>query len=163
MLLVTFDLDSTLADTRHRHHMIAEDKVSTDWRAYSKACANDSVILPAVVLLRMLQNNRFVRIAIISGRDEAARLETEKWLADNGIECDLLLLNGHTTHYDTHEDYKIGRIREACETLAAVHVLHVDDWPPVAKALTAQGFNCICPASPQHLDNFNTDGHLTFV
>jgi hypothetical protein len=158
---VSVDLDSTLADTRHRHGLIHPDGKSTDWRAYSMACADDAPITPVVRMVQALA--KVYPIAIVSGRDNAARSLTNDWLARHAVPYDLLLLDDHARHFTTHEDYKIARIQDAEQALRRLHLFHVDDWPPVALALRAAGLQCVTVTPPRVVDDFNPDGHLTFV
>ena len=161
MSLFTFDLDSTLCDTRHRHHLINPDGKSTDWVAYSMACTNDEPVWPVIWMARALSASH--NIAIVSGRDEAARDLTFEWLTRFDVPCDLLLLDNHARDGLPHEVYKEARIREATAYFDTFHIAHVDDWPPVALHLQRVGIQCIAVTPPRVLEDFNPDGHLTFV
>jgi hypothetical protein len=162
MSLVTFDLDSTLADTRHRHHLINPDGVSTDWKAYSMACMGDAPITPLFDMALALQAAGH-SLWIVSGRDAAASILTRRWLRTYGLEPDGMVLNDHSGGYVNHVEYKIAAIREAVKYSRAEHLFHVDDWPPVATGLAAVGLKCITVTPPRVIADFEDDGHLTFV
>lgn len=159
--IVTFDLDSTLADTRHRHHMIKPE--GTDWKAYSLACRDDAPIWPAINMLRAFAASH--DIWIISGRDHAAYDMTMDWLYRHLIEpAGVILQTRWAAHvYPDHLDYKLAMVDRVEQHTAQQVVLHVDDWPPVVKHLLAHGRDAVCISSPQHLANFNPEGIHTYV
>ena len=75
-----FDLDGTLADISHRLHFIEGNK--KDWDAFYDACSEDIPIKKTISLLINLyyaDNN----IIILSGRSDAVKEKTMKWLKDN--------------------------------------------------------------------------------
>ncbi len=135
---VCVDLDSTLADTRHRQHMIrpADDPVPMDWRAYSLACADDAPIEGPITLLRLLAPA--CRIVILSARDEAARSLTERWLREHEVPYDRLIL--HRTGIDDPDmgTFKAEQIRRLRGEGADV-VLMVEDAPLVAASMRRVG------------------------
>ncbi|MGB3454853.1 MAG: hypothetical protein WBG08_05060 [Litorimonas sp.] len=83
MKTVIFDMDGTLADIAHRvHHVRAKRK---DWRAFHKAIPDDTPN-PAVVALYMtLWRSGEYDLQIVTGRNEAHRAATERWLDDQAI------------------------------------------------------------------------------
>jgi hypothetical protein len=157
--VVTVDLDSTLADTRHRHGLVNPNG-PTDWVAYSMACPDDPPVAPVAALVRILAWTH--RIVIVSGRDEQARALTEEWLARHDIPWFALYLDDHRHEHETHEAYKVATIQHVDEVWGPV-AFHVDDWPPVSLACRAAGIHCITVTPPRVIDDFNPDGHLTFV
>lgn len=121
-LIVTFDLDSTLADTSPRRHLLPQSD-PPDWTAYSMACAGDEPFDSAIRLAHLL--GRYYDIAILSGRAEGARVPTERWLDRAGIKPVFMLLDdvGWT---ESHADYKVRRMEEILAAGWRV-ALHVDD------------------------------------
>jgi len=97
-----FDLDGTLALCGHRQHLVQGK--SKDWDEFFRRCVDDEPNLPVVSLYHMLRagavwgrdaSRRLVErrdFFIFSGRSDAVRPATEQWLADAGIEYDLLLM-----------------------------------------------------------------------
>ena len=153
--IVTFDLDSTLCDTRHRHHMI--DRVNgTDWSAYSKACTKDRVIHASRALLQALQVAGH-DIHFVTGRTESARPETEEWLSNvfpvyAGLWMDDTSEVDHVTAFGSHAAYKVHRIKQVSKETGQKVLLHVDDWADVKVALEAAGIPCICVRTPSEID-----------
>lgn len=79
--LAVFDLDGTLADTRHRlHHISAQPR---DWDAFFRAAVDDPP-LPAGVSLALEWAER-AGLGYVTGRPERCRRDTEEWLAAHGL------------------------------------------------------------------------------
>lgn len=75
-----FDLDGTLANLKHRYHFIEGE--NKDWDAFYDACDKDTPIKETINLLINLyyaDNN----IIVLSGRSDAVKEKTMKWLKDN--------------------------------------------------------------------------------
>lgn len=107
---VAVDIDSTLADTRHRASMInTADRGRTDWLAYAKACADD---LPTatVSLVNLLAERH--QILILTSRPLGAMVETKKWLDAQSVEYNMLIM-------DSKER---GRVEFKVETLRGLQV-----------------------------------------
>ena len=135
---VCVDLDSTLCDTSHRHHLVlpGDERPNTDWVAYSMACENDAPIAGTCRLVRLLAT-RF-RIVLVSSRDEQSRTLTEGWLAAQGIPFDELILGGVNgvpaglTEFKLHH---VGALLERGEQVALV----IDDMPGLPAAMEPLG------------------------
>lgn len=156
-MIITFDLDSTLADTRHRHHMINPEG-GTDWRAYALACEADPIIEPVRQMWLALERDH--DIWVVSARHRDAERKTRAWLERHGLFPQGMVLGGNGT--GSHEDFKVQAVQRVRDAFGPV-LFHVDDWPPVAVALRAAGFNCVTVTPPRVIDEFVADGHLTFV
>ena len=87
--IVIFDIDGTLADISHRRHHI--EKKSKDWDAFFRGIPQDKAIKSIVRLCNILYESG-VRILLCTGRREQDRMETVKWLAQNGIQYHELIL-----------------------------------------------------------------------
>lgn len=137
--LVFVDLDSTLANTQHRHHMIdTEDWQGTDWEAYSAASADDEVIEGVAVTVRQL----FLRhaVVIVSGRNDTAMDTTRAWLWKNEIPFDSVVLR---TRGDDrpNEQYKVEMMQAWLKQNGRTAPdLVIDDWPPLAPYLEKLGW-----------------------
>src|SRR5262245_60208704 len=99
--VVFFDLDSTLADTTHRQHLIDDARArgeEPDWEAYSLMCSEDVPFPGPVQLARMLSWSGYF-IVILSGRAEAAMAQTVRWLYENEVPFHEVILReaGDTT------------------------------------------------------------------
>lgn len=76
-----FDLDGTLADISHRLHFIEGEK--KDWDAFYNTCDKDKPIQNTLDLLTDLYFSACANIIILSGRSDAVKEKTIKWLKDN--------------------------------------------------------------------------------
>lgn len=135
---VCVDLDSTLADTSHRHHLVlpGAERDKTDWVAYSLACADDAPIEGACQLVRLLSVKH--RIVVLSRRDEAARELTQGWLARHNVPYDELVLGGVDGAPDDQLEFKVHHLRALLERGEEV-LLMVDDLPGLGEAVAAAG------------------------
>jgi len=145
MPIITFDLDSTLADTRARRYLINREG-PTDWRAYSMACSSDEPIAHTVALWHALAPT--YNLAIVTARNILARGLTEEWLLKHHIRPDLLLMASDEQATMDHGEYKKVRVLEAGRRLSGHVTLHIDDWPPVADALAEIGVPCLMVTPP---------------
>jgi hypothetical protein len=145
---VIFDLDSTLADTRHRQWMIPFIKAKraapghprysgnpVTWDDYSMACSGDTPI-PGPVFLAQLFRAMNHEVYIVSGRSAAARVLTEKWLKTHDIPWDGIFLRpaGDRT---PNAQFKVG-ILHSLIAAGIVPVLWVDDLAKVGDAIKAE-------------------------
>jgi len=74
--LYIFDIDGTLADLRHRLHLIKQK--SPDWDAFHSSVMSDAPIPSTISTLQMLAE--FCDIWYFTGRMETCRDYTEMWL-----------------------------------------------------------------------------------
>lgn len=72
--LYLFDLDGTLADCRHRLHLIPHD-----WPAFHATCVYDKPIVSNISTMLALLMAGY-EVWIVSGRNESARRQTMLWL-----------------------------------------------------------------------------------
>jgi len=152
-MLVTFDLDSTLADTRHRHRMINDDG-PTDWEAYAMACGSDGLIRAQASLWHALRPHH--TLWVVSGRSAAAEALTARWLRYHNLVPDGVMLKPVSGGFpvEAHEDYKVDCIRRLEQATGQLHLFHIDDYPPVAEACNRAGYECIIVTSPQRMEAF---------
>ncbi len=134
---VAYDLDSTIANTHHRHHTVMGNP-HPDWEVYSMLCPNDT---PIEATVRMIQMTRMAGLAtvIISGRDICAYDLTVKWLTDHHIFFDHLVLRSPGRSGEHNEDIKVEQVLKLREELKFDIRLMVDDWPKVQPAMTKIG------------------------
>lgn len=135
---VCVDLDSTLCDTSHRHHLVlqGDERQNTDWLAYSMACEHDAPIDGTCRLVRLLAPH--YRVVLVSSRDEQARGLTEAWLAAQGIPFDELILGGVDGAPAGLADFKVhhvGALLQRGEQVALV----IDDMPGLPAAMESLG------------------------
>lgn len=81
-MFVVFDLDGTLADTRHREHFLQREK--KDWRGFYAACDKDD---PYHSIIRVLQALYVTgsEVEIWTGRSGEVADKTAKWLHEHGL------------------------------------------------------------------------------
>lgn len=143
--IVTFDLDSTLCDTRHRRHIIGPTEEETDWKAYAMACADDAPVESVLFLARTLAVLHDVWI--ISSRHSEARELTEAWLRKHHVDYKGVLLQGADGPQDL-QAHKVDAMREIERLTHNYVVLHVDDSPSVAEAMKAAGVPTLLVSPP---------------
>lgn len=85
-----FDIDGTLADSRHRDHLRPRDPAG-DWSRFKNPAlvAQDRPIALSWSILRSLAES--MPIHFVSGRHEAQRGVTADWLRQHGDGLDLVL------------------------------------------------------------------------
>ena len=83
MKLVIFDIDGTLADCEHRLHHIRSKPRRFD--RFERDIPHDTVILAVANIYRRLVADPSVTVLLLTGRNESARYETEKWFVDNDL------------------------------------------------------------------------------
>lgn len=85
-MFIVFDLDDTLADNAHRHHILEEEHENekAKWDAFFDACVGDIPVKPLLLLLsRLLADPDRSRVQIWTGRSERVRGQTEAWLINH--------------------------------------------------------------------------------
>jgi ribonuclease J len=141
---VCVDLDSTLCDTSHRHHMVldGEERVNTDWVAYSLACADDTRIEGTCRLVRILAEHH--RIVLLTSRDQQARSLTEKWLAEHDVPYDELIMGDGTVGLEEFKAHHVAALIERGENVELV----IDDLPTLPAALEPLGIPVLTVRPP---------------
>lgn len=82
-MIIIFDLDGTLANIEHRRHLVTNGRNS--WDKFYEECVKDTPNVPVMMIYKILQEQTNIRMVILSGRSEAVRKQTDKWLLDNHI------------------------------------------------------------------------------
>jgi phosphoglycolate phosphatase-like HAD superfamily hydrolase len=146
--VVFVDLDSTLADTTHRHHIIeaAREAGEVDLEAYSLACAEDAPFPGPVRLVRMLYDFG-CRVVIVTGRSAAAMIPTLDWLAKYAVPYHDLILRAVGDDTPSGE-FKVRTIRRWL-AMNPDHddliepALIIEDYPPAKDELEAEGWTVL--------------------
>ena len=135
----SFDLDSTLADTRHRKGVVEKYKnagLPVDWTVYAQHCSEDD---PTGLVTFLRVHQRTNPWVVVSGRSEGARIGTHDWLERQGLEpAAVYLEDGDTEGHTTlgHTEWKARRVIEVAKIIRVKYnyelVAHFDDWPTVA-------------------------------
>jgi hypothetical protein len=132
---VCWDLDSTLADTRHRQHMVPLIRAGkATWLEYSLHCADDEPIEGAVTLARLLYGARVWQFAV-SGRSASAEGATRDWLKRYQVPLDDVFLrpDGDYTENGLFKVRVLGQLRDRGFDV----VLFIDDWQETADIIQA--------------------------
>lgn len=98
MECIIFDIDGTLADVEHRRHFLPNNGCAPDWKAFFDAMVDDPVMPDVVRLQSILWQYGPRPMVLCSGRPDNYRAHTEKWLADNGIHYDRLMMRRAGDH-----------------------------------------------------------------
>jgi hypothetical protein len=132
---VIWDLDSTLADTYHRQHMVPQIKAGeAAWVDYSLACAGDTPIEAAVELMWALQPRYYQMV--VTGRNESARDLTEAWFREHDVPVDRLIMRADGDH-TADGRFKL-RVLDQLKADGVWPVLFIEDWPQVADEIREQ-------------------------
>lgn len=144
---VLVDLDDTLADTDHRHHLLGTSKSPSadDWDAYHLACGNDKPIPWTIALVRSWAPSH--NVALVSGRGVIAHDPTVDWLNRYDIPYHSLTLRSKGDH-TSNADFK-GRV--ASELLSQGHaiLLGLDDHPNVIQRYQSMGIPGLWVSRPE--------------
>jgi hypothetical protein len=154
---VLLDLDSTLRNSRQRHHLSPTQKnvpgepldPHANWHEYSMAGINDEPMRGPITALRLLWPHH--QIHIVSGSNESARGNTTQWL-DRHVGLDWI----DGIHLRAEDDftesgpYKVAHIL-ALRRRGIEPVLFFEDWAPAAQYIEAVGevpVVCVNPCYP---------------
>lgn len=132
---VIFDLDGTLADTRHRLHLIREKKHGE----FGAACVHDTPYVYLVHLCNMISCN--LPVFICTGRSAEYLIQTQAWLSANNVKYQTLLMRAEGNHRPDAVVKKemLNKIRrDGYEPLFAV-----EDRPSVVKMWREAGVPCL--------------------
>lgn len=77
-----FDLDDTLADTSHRHHLLTDKEDPECWRRFFAACVHDSPKKDVIRIMETLERSG-AQIWICTARSDEVYEETVHWLTQN--------------------------------------------------------------------------------
>lgn len=90
MKYIFFDLDGTLADIKHRKHLVEGKKRDFASFEHPLNIAKDEPNQSLIELLNVLAAAKKYKIMLLSGRSSDARQATEDWLKQHGVVYDNL-------------------------------------------------------------------------
>lgn len=96
---IIVDLDGTLADCSHRIHLI-EDRQNPNWDGFYLACVDDAPIHHTIAVVNALKNQGHT-VYIMTGRSDLVETETHRWLLQNVVQFDFLIMRRHGDY--THD------------------------------------------------------------
>jgi uncharacterized HAD superfamily protein len=88
--IVVFDIDGTVADARHRLHLIAGKADHDQWVRFFDAAVDDPPLAEGVARAKQLAETH--DIVWLTARPERVREMTEDWLAQHGLPTGRLLM-----------------------------------------------------------------------
>lgn len=150
--VVFVDLDSTLADTTHRQHLLG-DRTVEDLTAYSLACADDTPFAGTVRLTQLLKGAG-AHVVIVTSRYDVAMMETMRWLYRHNVGFSELIMQA-ADDASTIEDFKVVAIeRWLANNGVDAPELVIEDWPPIKDALEAKGWTVMLVNPNYHPDEY---------
>src|SRR5690349_18646236 len=128
--IAVFDIDGTVADARHRLHLIAGSADHEQWVRFFDAAVDDPPLPEGVAKARQLAETH--DIVWLTARPERLRAMTARWLAQHGLPAGQLLMlpDGDKT---LARRYKLDAIRKLAEEHEVAVV--IDDDPRVIALL----------------------------
>lgn len=134
---IIIDLDGTLADISHRIHYLKDGK--KNWKAFFEEMDKDKLNLWCREIMDKFRQDH--KIIILSGRPNNYREKTEKWLKDNSVYYDKLLMRAKN---DMRQDMIIKKEIYDNEIKNNFSILFiVDDRMQVVKMWRATGLTCL--------------------
>jgi hypothetical protein len=150
---VGFDLDSTLADTRHRWRLSPAADPESTWDRYCAARAGDRPIPGTVAALRA--HYLYHQIHLFSGSEASSEGVTRQWLDRHRIPFDSLRQRMPGDRRSNAE-IKIAYIREL-HASGTEMILYYEDHPDVARDIEAETdvpVLVVNPCYPEDLDKY---------
>lgn len=120
------DIDGTLADARHRLHLIQNPEGKVDWPAWDALCPKDTPVMWCVELVTAMHRAGY-KIIFLTGRGERIREVTLKWLTgalpETIVQTSILLMR------------KNGDFRKDTIVKAEYYHREIEPWYEVAFAI----------------------------
>lgn len=135
---IVFDLDGTLADGRHRLHLLPTKDygLTESWTEFNLAAIDDTPIQDNINLCNSLHQNYY--IIILTGRSNIAEKITRRWLQLNNVHYSALIMRKQS---DNRKDVQIKE--EYLRTFGLENILCAfDDLPHVAYHMRGMGLTC---------------------
>ena len=151
MNTVIFDLDGTLADGRHRLHLLpTKDYDKTEsWTEFNLASVADTPFQNNIDLCNTLVRGGW-KVIVLTGRSDVARAVTEHWLDKHFVLYHELVMRSQS---DNRKDTVIKE--EYLRSIGLENILCCfDDLPHVAYHLRSLGLTCHLVT---HYDTMRTD------
>jgi selenophosphate synthetase-related protein len=146
MGIVLCDLDSTIADTRHRSEKSPHKDPDATWASYAALCKDDVVMPGTAALLHLLEAAGY-EIIYLSSRHESARVDTVAWIKENKLPFHGVQLQSAGDPTDSVE-YKKAFLHHL-QSKGQIVVLALDDWPQVVDMFNEEGVPAVC-INPQY-------------
>lgn len=158
-LAVVIDLDGTLLDGTHRHHLVTSEKPK-DFKKYRLEGKNDNVNKPLLFILKIL-TFLGIRIILLTGRDNKARYATVQCLKRNEVPYHCLCMRNNG---DTRSDYEFKKDYYNRHIKSKYHILFtVEDRPSVVRLWKELKIFCFYYRNPKaHLYESLADAFVDY-
>jgi hypothetical protein len=134
---IIVDLDGTLCNNDHRRHLI--EGTPKDWDWFNRLCYKDTVNEWCAELIARFADTH--EILFVSGRNEAYRDLTVRWLDENGFCCPSLFMRQNN---DFRKDSEVKQEIYNTHIKGKFNVLFcVDDRKQVVDMWRANGLVCL--------------------
>lgn len=129
--IVIVDMDGTLADVSHRLHFL--NGPNKNWKQFFAGMDDDP---PSAVVVEWVKNlSPDYEVAIVTGRPDKYRLNTEAWLRKHGVEFSRIIMRRSGDH---RPDYVVKK--DLLDEVGHERVAFViDDRPSVCDMWRALG------------------------
>ena len=137
--IIIVDLDGTLCNHSHRTHIIDKPEITQkDWQDFFAIIDKDTLNVWCAEIIRRFKPDH--QIALLTGRPDRLRYKTEKWLKDNNIPWDWLMMRD--------DDDKRGQTIVKGEMLSQLKnegevLFAIDDLLDVSKLWRDNGIVCL--------------------
>ena len=131
--MAVIDIDGVLADVGHRLHFLR--RRPKDWNGFFSAARTDPPHPEGLALAAELASGH--EIVLLTGRPERCRADTEAWLAEQGVEHELLVMRPSGDRRPAAE-VKVGLLRVLARGREVALV--VDDDARVVDAMEGAGY-----------------------
>jgi hypothetical protein len=131
--LAVIDIDGVLADVGHRLHFLR--RRPKDWKGFFAAARTDPPHPEGLARAAELADGH--EVVLLTGRPEGCRADTEAWLAEHGVEHELLVMRPPGDRRPAAE-VKVGLLRVLARGRQIAVVL--DDDRLVVEAMEGAGY-----------------------
>jgi 2-hydroxy-3-keto-5-methylthiopentenyl-1-phosphate phosphatase len=143
---IIFDLDGTIANISHRVHYLKDYEnpdgswnKKVNWSKFHNSISEDIVVEPIKFMLNHLYSN-FIDIIILTGRNNSVKKNTVKWLRDNEVSYDHLIMRPKND-YRSDTVFKLEQLKKL-EKKFKIHFI-VEDRNRVVKMWRDEGYICL--------------------
>ena len=153
---VVWDLDSVLADTRARQHLVPKVKSGLlTWEDYALACGSDVPFPAAAALLALLWPHHLQ--VILTNRSDAARAATRDWIYMHGLQVDRLIMRPAVQARECVIEaeayqWKVAEL-DALKSEGIEVELYIEDWPAAAEYISNRSEIPVLTVNPCYPDD----------
>lgn len=142
MKTVIVDIDGTISDGRPRLHFVRPPPGERrDNEAFHSRCGEDKPIESVIALVRSLADNGN-QIALMTGRPNTYRDQTQDWLDDNVVPYDYLIMKSVEDVNMPAPEYKLRELR-ALQAKGHEILFAIEDQANVVAMWRANGIHCL--------------------